>query len=298
MALSQIAFIGLGRMGQPMARRLVQAGYAVTGYDIKNEALSAARRNGITPSGSLAEAAGTADVVITILPDGPAVERAVYGETGLLAAARRGQTLIEMTSSHPRVTRRVAADLAGRGVGVLDAPVSGGVRGAEQGTLCVMAGGPAPLLEAQRPVLECFGRIVHVGDAPGDGDVAKTINNLMSATAIWSSVEAVALARRAGLEPARFLEAINRSTGRSYTTEQKIAQYMLPRRFAAGFTVGQYLKDLDICLDVAAGLNVPMVLGEALHQAWRAAAQSGLAAEDHTALITLIERWLGPDRAD
>jgi 3-hydroxyisobutyrate dehydrogenase len=298
MTLPRITFIGLGRMGQPMARRLVQAGYAVTGYDIRDDALAASRRDGVAPGTSLADAVRDAGVVITILPDGPAVERAVYGDGGVLGAARRGQVLIEMTSSHPRVTRRVAADLAGHGIGVLDAPVSGGVRGAQQGTLCIMAGGPAALLESQRPVLECFGRIVHVGDAPGDGDVAKTINNLMSATSIWNSVEALALARRAGLQPERFLEAINRSTGRSYTTEQKIAQYMLPRRFAAGFTVAQYLKDLDICLDVAAGHGVPMILAETLHQAWRAAAQSGLAAEDHTALITLIERWLGSDGAE
>ena len=280
-------------MGQPMVRRLIAAGYGVAAYDIREEAVAAARASGAAAATSITGAIGGADVIITMLPDGPAVERAVYGQDGLVAAARAEQTLLEMTSSHPSVTRRLAADLAGRGVGVLDAPVSGGVRGAEQGSLCVMVGGPPALLESQRPVLEVFGRIVHVGDAPGDGDVAKTINNLMSATTIWSAVEAVALARRAGLAPERMLEAVNRSTGRSYTTENKVEQYMLPRRFTAGFTVAQYLKDLDICLDVAAGLDVPMILGEVVRQAWRAASQSGLAAEDHTALITLVERWLG-----
>ena len=289
----RIGFIGLGRMGQPMVRRLLAAGHRVSAYDLREEAVAAARAGGAAAAAGIADAVDGADVIITMLPDGPAVERAGYAEDGLLAAARPGQTLFEMTSSHPSVTRRLAADLAGRGVGVLDAPVSGGVRGAEQGTLCVMVGGPAALLEAHRALLEVFGRIVHVGDAPGDGDVAKTVNNLMSATTIWSAVEAVALARRAGLDPARMLEAVNRSTGRSYTTENKVAQYMLARQFTAGFTVGQYLKDLDICLDVAAGLEVPMLLGEVVRQAWRAAAESGLAAEDHTALITLVERWLG-----
>lgn len=293
MATKRIGFIGLGRMGQPMVRRLIGAGYVVAAYDLREEALADARAGGAATAASLSDAVGQADVIITMLPDGPAVERAASGAGGLLAAARAGQTLLEMTSSHPNVTRRLAADLAGRGVGVLDAPVSGGVRGAEQGTLCVMVGGPAALLESRRPILEVFGRIVHVGDAPGDGDVAKTINNLMSATTIWSAVEAVALSRRAGLAPERMLEAVNRSTGRSYTTENKVAQYMLPRRFTAGFTVAQYLKDLDVCLDVAAGLDVPMILGEVVRQAWRAAAQSGLASEDHTALITLVERWLG-----
>lgn len=293
MSTKLIGFLGLGRMGQPMARRLVQAGHRVAAYDLRDEAVAAARAGGASAAASIREAAAEADVIITMLPDGPAVEQVVYGRDGLMATARRGATLIEMTSSHPSVTRRVAAELGARGVGVLDAPVSGGVRGAEQGTLCVMVGGPRALLESERALLECFGRIVHVGEAPGDGDVAKTINNLMSATTIWSAVEAVALARRAGLDPERMLEAVNRSTGRSYTTEHKVAQHMLPRRFTAGFTVAQYLKDLDICLDVAAGLDVPMVLGDTVRQAWRAAAQSGLAAEDHTALITLVERWLG-----
>ncbi|MHB8731245.1 MAG: NAD(P)-dependent oxidoreductase [bacterium] len=289
MVTKRIGFIGLGRMGQPMVRRLIGAGYGVAAYDIREEAVAGAPAAATSITGAI----HGADVLITMLPDGPAVERAAYGEGGLLAAAGAGQTLLEMTSSHPSVTRRLAADLAGRGVGVLDAPVSGGVRGAEQGSLCVMVGGPAVLLESQRPILEVFGRIVHVGDVPGDGDVAKTINNLMSATTIWSAVEAVALARQAGLAPERMLEAVNRSTGRSYTTENKVAQYMLARKFTAGFTVGQYLKDLDICLDVAGGLDVPMILGEVVRQAWRAASQSGLAAEDHTALITLVERWLG-----
>lgn len=286
----QIGFIGLGRMGNPMSRRLTDAGFSVIGYDVSATALEKASH--LPRSGSLSEAVRNAQQIITILPDGPAVESAVYGKDGLLASARPGSTLIEMTSSHPRVTRRIAADLSARGVQVLDAPVSGGVRGAEQGTLCVMVGGAAALLETQRPLLECFGRIVHVGDAPGDGDVVKTINNLMSATTVWSAVEAVAVARRAGVAPERMLEAVNLSSGRSNTTENKVAQYMLPRRFTAGFTVAQYLKDLDICLDVAAGLDVPMLLGEALRQVWRAAAQSGLSAEDHTALITLVERWL------
>lgn len=276
-----------------MARRLLAAGYPVTAYDIREDAVAAARASGAAAATSVAGAVEGADTVITMLPDGPAVERAAHGADGLLAAARAGQTLLEMTSSHPCVTRKLAADLTVRGVGTLDAPVSGGVRGAEQGTLCVMVGGAAALLDSQRPVLECFGRIVHVGDAPGDGDIVKTINNLMSAATVWSAVEAVALARRAGVAPERMLEAVNLSSGRSNTTENKVAQYMLPRRFTTGFTVAQYLKDLDICLDVAAGLDVPMLLGEALRQAWRAAAQSGLAAEDHTALITLVERWLG-----
>jgi len=289
----RIGFIGLGRMGAPMVRRLVASGYAVTAYDVREEAVGAARRAGAGAAESAAGVAAGADAVITMLPDGGAVSRVAYAPGGLIAALRPGQVLLEMTSSHPRVTRRIAADVAPRGVGMLDAPVSGGVRGAEEGTLCLMVGGRRDVLDACRPILRCFGNVVHVGDAPGDGDTAKTINNLLSATALWSAAEAFALAIKAGLSPQRLLEAVNLSTGRSYTTEVKFPRYILPRRFNAGFTVGQYLKDLNICLDVADELQAPMLLGTLVRQVWAVAAREGLADADHTALITLLERWMG-----
>jgi 3-hydroxyisobutyrate dehydrogenase-like beta-hydroxyacid dehydrogenase len=205
---------------------------------------------------------------------------------------RAGQLLLEMTSSHPDTTRRVAGHLVPRGVRVLDAPVSGGVRGAIDGTLCIMVGGPADVLEACRPLLERLGRdIVHVGDAPGDGDTAKTINNLLSAMTVWSVAEALVLGAQAGLSPERLFAAVNHSTGRSHTTETKVSRYMLPRQFTSGFTVGQYLKDLNICLGLADELGVPMLLGSMLRQVWTVAARDGMADLDHTALVQLLERW-------
>lgn len=299
MDLPGIGLIGLGKMGAPMARRLLAATYPLTAHDPRREAVDAARRDGAEVADSPAAVAGAADVVITMLPDGPAVEQVMYGAGGLNQALRPGQILIEMTSSHPAVTRRIAADLGPRGVHVLDAPVSGGVRGAVDGTLCIMVGGPADLLEICRPILTHLGRdIVHVGDAPGDGDTAKTINNLLSATTIWSSIEAVVLGMKAGLAPERLLAAVNRSTGRSYTTETKFLRYILPRDFTAGFTVGQYLKDLNICLDVADGLSAPLLVGSVVRQAWTMAAHEGMADLDHTALITLLERWMGSSKED
>jgi 3-hydroxyisobutyrate dehydrogenase len=290
--LTRIGMVGVGKMGAPMARRLLDAGYRVLAYDVRPEAVAEVTRHGATSCESLAAVASGANAVITMLPDPPAVEHAVLGEHGLGVAMRTGHVLIEMTSSHPATTRRVAQHCATRGVRVLDAPVSGGVRGAVEGTLCIMVGGPSDLLQVCRPVLSCLGRdIVHVGDAPGDGDTAKTINNLLSATAVWSVAETLALGARAGLSPARLFEAVNRSTGRSYTTETKVDQYMLPRRFAAGFTIGQYLKDLNICLDLAGELRVPMLLGAALRQLWSLAAAQGMADQDHTALVQLTERW-------
>ena len=290
--LPRIGLVGVGKMGAPMARRLLAAGYRVLAYDVRPEAVAEVGGHGATSCESLAAVASGADTVITMLPDPPAVERAVFGERGLGGAMRAGQVLIEMTSSHPSTTRRVADHFTSRGVRVLDAPVSGGVRGSVEGTLCIMVGGPAEVLDRCRPILECLGRdIVHVGDAPGDGDTAKTINNLLSATTTWSVAEALALGVRAGLSPERLFAAVNHSTGRSHTTETKIPRYILPRQFTSGFTVGQYLKDLNICLDLASELRVPMVLSATLRQIWGIAVAEGMADLDHTALVQLAERW-------
>jgi 3-hydroxyisobutyrate dehydrogenase-like beta-hydroxyacid dehydrogenase len=294
--ISHIGFIGLGKMGAPMVRRLLGSRYHVVAYDVRPDAVNAAEREGADPGRSPADVAERVDVVITMLPDGRAVRDVVYERHGLAAAMRSGQYLIEMTSSSPRITRHIASDLGGNGVGVLDAPVSGGVRSAVEGTLCVMAGGPIAILDRCRPILECFGRdIVHVGDAAGDGDTAKTINNLLSATTMWSAAEAVTVGVKAGLSPERLIAAINRSTGRSYTTEVKFPQYVLPREFSTGFTMGQYLKDLDICLDLADELRAPMLLGSLVRQAWRIAVREGMGDADHTALIELLERWTGSE---
>jgi len=291
--LQRVGFIGLGKMGTPMAHRLLAAGYRVIAHDVRTEAVAEACNAGAASGDSPAAVAARADVVITMLPDARAVERVVYGARGLGEAMGAGQVLLEMTSSRPSTTRRVAADLRPKGVHVLDCPVSGGVRGAAEGTLCVMAGGPAEVVEACRPILERFGEVVHVGDAAGDGDTAKTINNLLSATTIWSVVEALTLGVKAGLPPDRLFAAVNRSTGRSYTTETKVSRYFLPRRFDAGFTVGQYVKDLDICLDLADELGVPMLLGSLVRQAWTVAAREGMADRDHTELVRLMERRAG-----
>jgi len=287
----RVSLIGAGRMGTPMARRLLGSGFPVTVCDLNPAAVAALVSEGAESAPDPAAAARAADVVITILPDGPAVEQAVYGPRGLAEALAPGQFLLEMTSSRPAVTRRVAADLSAKGIRVVDAPVSGGVRGAEAGTLCVMVGASAADLEACRPILECFGRdIVHVGEHPGDGDTAKTLNNMLSAMTMWSAAEALALGAKAGLDPARLVEAINHSSGRSNTTEAKLPRYVLPRQFNAGFTVGQYLKDLNICLGLAEETGTPMPLAEMLHELWGKAAAGGMMDRDHTAVVEWVQR--------
>jgi 3-hydroxyisobutyrate dehydrogenase len=228
-----------------------------------------------------------------MLPDPAAVEVAAHGGEGILTALREGALWLEMTSSSPPTTRAVAEQAAVRGARVLDAPVSGGVRGAEEGTLTIMVGGPRALLAEARPLLEVLGTIVHAGDRPGDGDLAKTVNNMLSATNLAAAAEALALGMRGGLDPGRLLDCVNSSTGVSDATRTKIPRYVLTGRFDSGFTIGQYVKDLSIALDVAAGCHVPAAVSSAARAIWTGYVARGQGDADHTELVALMLREAG-----
>src|SRR4051794_31306443 len=233
-ASGPVGFVGCGRMGGPMARRLLAAGAYVRAYDVDERALRALLDAGATAAGSAREAADGAAVVITMLPDPPVVERAARGPEGLLAGLGDGALWLEMSSSRPAATRALAEAAAERGAALLDAPVSGGVAGAEAGTLTIMLGGPAALVERARPLLEELGRsLVHVGDRPGDGDAAKTINNMLSATNLAAAAEALAMGMRAGLDPERLVDCVNGGTGASHAMEEKVGGQGLTGRGAS-----------------------------------------------------------------
>jgi 3-hydroxyisobutyrate dehydrogenase len=292
--LGVIGFIGCGRMGLPMARRLLAAGSSVHAFDIAPAALEAVTTAGAVRAASPAEAAREATVVITMLPDPPAVEAAAHGEDGVLAGLRPGALWIEMSSSTPATTRALA-DAAGEcGAVLLDAPVSGGVAGAEAGTLTIMAGGEQALLDRARPLLDELGsEIVHVGERPGDGDAAKTINNMLSATNLAAAAEALSLGVRAGLDPERLVSCINGGTGASNASQNKVAGQVLTGRFASRFTIGQYLKDLRIALGLAADHDVPAPVNSTACSVWTSHAARGAAGDDHTRLVDLVLRDAG-----
>ena len=295
--IGPVAFVGCGRMGGPMARRLLEAGAALRAYDVDEDALAAVVEAGAQRASSPADAACGAAVAITMLPDPGVVDRAARGPEGLLGGLGSGALWLEMSSSRPVTTRALADAAAERGAALLDAPVSGGVTGAEAGTLTIMLGGPEALVARARPLLEVLGdALVHVGDRPGDGDAAKTINNMLSATNLAAAAEALAMGIRAGLDPERLVDCVNGGTGASHAMRAKVGGHVLTGTFGSRFTLGQYLKDLGIARGLADDHRVPTPVNGAAHALWTEQAARGHADEDHTRMVALLLADAGVDR--
>jgi 3-hydroxyisobutyrate dehydrogenase len=278
-----IGFVGLGNMGSPMAGRLVDAGYAVRGYD----ADPAVRGTFGGSAGSAASAGEGAAAVILMLPNS-AVVRSVLIDDGLLESMAPGTVLIDMSSSEPTETRRLAALAKERGVPMVDAPVSGGVRGAVAGSLMIMAGGEPEPVEAVRAMLGVLGKkVLHVGPA-GAGHALKALNNLLSATHLLVSSEAMLVGKEFGLDQEVMLEAINGASGSSASTLNKWPRFMLGRGFDSGFGLRLMLKDMRIAVGLAEATGRPSRLGEAAVSLWAEAADRLPADADHTEIL----RWL------
>lgn len=291
----RIGFVGLGNIGFPMCRRLLESGYEVLAYDANPEAVSRLEDTPAEHADSL-KALAAADVVLLSLPGSDVVEEVVLGEGGLAEGLSSGKVLIDTSSSRPSSTRDLAKKLAESGVEMLDAPVSGGVLRAEEGKLAVMVGGREEVLERCCEVLESFGeKIFHVGDH-GAGHLVKSLNNLLSATTLASAAEAVILAEKAGVAPEALLEVINAGNGRSYSTEVKFPKFILDRSFDDGFALGLMVKDLKIALETAAEMGHPMFSGSSISQLWQAAAARGYGLEGHTSIYAFLEILSGEDQ--
>jgi len=292
----RVGFIGIGKMGVPMAARLHAAGHALVVHDQRlaaAQAFSDAHRDAAVAR-TLAELAAC-DVVITMLPDSAAVEAVVLGSEpagALIGALRKGSLVIDMSSSAPLRTRALAARLADAGLHFLDAPVSGGVKRALDGTLAIMVGGDAGVFESQRALLGRMGRtITHVGPA-GAGHAMKALNNYVSAAGLVATVEALHAGQRFGLDPAVMTDVLNGSTGRNNTTENKVKTFMLSGRYDSGFALALMAKDLGIAMTLGAQVGAPMRLGDAVRAMWDEAASGLGPAADHTEM----HRWLAAQR--
>lgn len=285
--MDAIGFIGLGKMGGPMATLLARAGHAVRGYDADPGAARELAGEGVEPVGTVAEAAA-ADCVILMLPTS-AVVRQVLHEEGGLAALPEGAIAIDMGSSEPLETQRLAAEAAERGAVLIDAPVSGGTARARNGTLTVMAGGPEDAFGAVEPVLGVLGeKVRHVGPV-GAGHTLKALNNLLSATSMLASSEALTIARRFGLDPEVALEVINASSGRSGSTELKLPEYVLPGTYDSGFSLALMVKDVGIAVGLGESLGAAPRLGAATAGLWNEAASELAADADHTEIARWVE---------
>jgi 3-hydroxyisobutyrate dehydrogenase len=283
-----VGFVGLGNMGGPMVANLVAAGYTVRGFDVA----AVGEETGATIVGAVAEVAQGADGVVLMLPNSKIV-RAVLIDEGLLDAITPGTLLLDMSSSAPTDTRDIAPRIAERGVHFVDAPVSGGVRGARAGSLTIVVGGEEADVEAARPLLEVVGsRALHVGGI-GAGHALKALNNLLSAATLIATSEAIEAGRRFGLDPAVMIDAINTSSGRSYSTENKFPDFVLPGTYDAGFNINLMVKDLGCALDLAESTGSPSAVTEVIVDQWRKAAENLPADADHTAIAKWIHEGRG-----
>lgn len=278
-----IGFIGLGRMGQPMAANLAKEGFAVRSFDL----------TGSGTCGSAREAAEGADMLITMLPDDDAVREAVLDA---LPALKAGAVVVDMSSCDPAATRALGLALAKNGIEMVDAPVSGAQAKAIDATLTIMAGGEAAAIARVSPVLEKMGsRIVHVGPL-GAGHAVKALNNYLGAAGTLAGFEALLVARAFGLEPKTMLEAINASTGRNSTTERKIPQQVLTGAFASGFKLALMAKDVGIAARLARDLGIDAPYLRKTLELWRAAQKHLPAATDHTEIFHFLEKRKTPSR--
>ncbi|WP_127131223.1 NAD(P)-dependent oxidoreductase [Georgenia sp. SYP-B2076] len=284
--VTTIGFVGLGNMGTPMAARLIDAGFPVTGTDLSADNRQSLTEHGGTAKDAAVDVAAGAAVLILMLPSSDVVESVLIGD-GVAAAMAPGSVVIDMSSSEPLRTRDLAGRLAATGVHLMDAPVSGGVKGAVKGTLTIMAGGDDELVERVRPVLEVMGKVVHTGPV-ASGHALKAFNNLLSATHLLVTSEALIAGKKFGLNPAVMLDAINGSSGRSGSTENKWPNFILPETYDSGFALQLMLKDMRIATGLAEALGVPSHLGERAVEIWSEAAQELPRSADHTE----IARWL------
>lgn len=289
----RIAVVGLGQMGGRIARRLLQQGHAIGVFDVNRELAGTFATLGATPYDTLGGLAADHDVVLTVLPNAAIVRQVVLGDDGLAGGLAKGSLLIDMTSSVPTVTREIAGLLAQRGIRMLDAPVSGGVQKAEQGALTIMVGGEAEALEDARDVLQEVGeKIFHVGGI-GTGHTAKAVNNLITATTLAITSEAMALGVKMGVNAEALLDVINAGSGRSAASETKFPQQVLTRKFAPGFSIALMCKDVGIALDMAHDVDAPAQIATVVHRLWTRGVEQGRGDMDHSAIALVIEDMAG-----
>jgi 3-hydroxyisobutyrate dehydrogenase len=281
----RIGFVGLGNMGTPMAANLVRGGHDVMGYDIAaDRAQRFAQTHRTRMPESLAEVGMHADIVITMLPTGREVRDALLEAQGgaLAANLREGAVVVDMSSAEPVGTRMLGRDLAEHHVALVDAPVSGGVPRATDGTLAIMIGGDAAAVAAVKPVLTCMGRNLFEVGGLGCGHAMKALNNFLAGTSYAAVVEALVIGRQFGLDPAVMTDVINASTGRSFASENLVKQHVLSGAFATGFALGLLAKDVKIAADLAREIGVDAPLGRLVRDLWAEARDALGGEQDHS----------------
>ncbi|MEI7872417.1 MAG: NAD(P)-dependent oxidoreductase [Alphaproteobacteria bacterium] len=293
MAGEILGFVGVGRMGGPMASRLLDAGYRLCVYDLSEAATAPLVARGAELAASPAEVASAADIVLVSLPTPDVVRQVVLGGNGGIINGSKVRLLIDLSTTGPTVATEVAAQLAERRIGWVDAPVSGGVTGAKAGTLAVMVSCPKPALQEIEPVLKIFGQLFYTGGKPGLAQSAKLANNLLAATAIVATSEAMAMGVKAGLDARVLIDIINASSGRNSATQDKFPRAVLPGTFDFGFTTALSYKDVRLCIEEAEAMGIPMVVGAAVRQMLAVTKARFGGDSDFTFVAKVLEEWAG-----
>ena len=291
-ARPRVGFIGLGRMGRPMAGNLQRAGLSLVVHNRSWEAVEALVEEGAVPASSPAQVAAGCEIVLTCLPDPSAVEDVYLGDAGLAAVARTEQIFIDTSTVGPGTSRRLAAALSARGARFLDAPISGGVEGAQAASLTIMVGGDAETFERARSVLAALGQRLHHVGPTGSGTIVKLANQLLVGINVAGAAEAMVLGVKAGADPRAMLDVLSTSYGGSRMLE-RVVPLMIERRFDGGTPVDLLRKDLRLIADLAAELGVPIYEGDAAARLFDAASMADLGARDMAAVVLPLEKEAG-----
>ncbi len=275
-----------------MARRLLEAGYGVTIYDTSEAALAGLEKLGARRAESPAAVASAAEIVIGSLPTPPIVQAVALGPKGVIEGTQV-KIFIDVSTTGSVYAKRIAEGLAKKGIVQVDAPVSGGVKGAENGTLAVMVSCSDEIYARVQAILAVIGKLFHVGKEPGQGQTMKLLNNLLSATAMAISSEAVVMGVKAGLDPQMIVDVINAGSGRNSATQDKIPRCVIPRTFDFGFALALLNKDVRLCMEEADAMGVPMIVGNSVRQLLAITAVTEGPNADMTDVVKSVERWAG-----
>lgn len=289
----RIGLIGLGIMGKPMAQNLLKAGYPLVVHDIVRPFVQEVVAAGAGDGGSAKAVTEASDIVITMLPDSPQVHEVVFGADGVLEGARKGQVFVDMSTISPLTSRQVFDAMAAKGVPALDAPVSGGQKGAIEATLSIMVGGPRAAFDRVLPVFQAMGKnIVHIGDEPGAGQVTKACNQIVVGITIMAVAEALTLAKKAGVDPAKVREALLGGFAQSRILDLH-GQRMLDHNFQPGFRIRLHQKDLGIALAIGKTYGVPLFNTALVHEVLTALVAQGHQDLDHSGIARFVEGLSG-----
>ena len=288
----EIGFIGLGSMGGPMSRRLVEAGHKLTVFDTRKEAMEPLLKLGATAARSPADVADRVETVMTSLPSLDIGLKVATGDDGLIRG-NRVRRYVDLSTTGSRAAIKTAEILKERNIVQIDCPVSGGVAGAEKGTLAVMVSGPKEEGEPLRSALEVFGKGFYCGDKPGMAQSMKLANNFLSATGMAASCEAIAMGVKAGLDPSLMCDVINAGSGMNTATTQKFPRSVLPGTFDYGFGMALMVKDVRLFLAEAQDYGIPIEVAQAVGKLWEKALAEHGPTSDFTEIAKTVEKGAG-----